>query len=153
MNGILILCNQQLQEFFSLKDGVVKVGRESDNDIQLLDDSVSRHHAELSNMPHTCEVQDRNSSNGTFVNGKQIQTAVLRHGDEVRFGNTVMRFEEVANELHDDSGKSRDYSPLSQHSTVRVKRHPEDTRIPTPDVETKSFTPPAITINRKDESL
>ncbi len=150
MNAILVLCNQQLQEFFSLTNGIVKVGRESDNNIQLMDDSVSRNHAQLSNMPNTCEVEDCGSSNGTFVNGTRVQTATLRHGDEVRFGKTVMRFEEVAHEVHDDLGKSRDYSPLSQHSTVRVKRHHDDMRAPTPDTETKTFTPPAITIKKKD---
>jgi pSer/pThr/pTyr-binding forkhead associated (FHA) protein len=153
MNAILVVCNQQLQEFFSLTDGVVRVGRESDNNIQLMDDSVSRHHAQLSNMPNTCEVEDRSSANGTFVNGTRVQTATLRHGDEVRFGETVMRFEEVSHEVHDDLGKGRNYSPLSQHSTVRVQRHHDDTRAPTPDTETKTFAPPpAITIKKKEDS-
>lgn len=152
MNCILVSCSNQIQEFFPLQEGVVRVGRESDNDIQLLDESVSRHHAQLSNLPNVCDLQDQNSSNGTFVNGKRIQSAILRHGDEIRFGNSMMRFETVNHEVHDDIGKARDYSAMSQHSTVRVKRHPSQMEAPTPQKETATFTPPQITIKRKSDT-
>jgi len=152
MNCILVLCSGHLQEFFPISEGFVKIGRESDNDIQLLDDTVSRHHADMSNMPNVCELRDNNSANGTFVNGKRIQSIILRNGDEVRFGETVMRFEAVEHEMMDDIGKSRDYSALSQHSTVRVKRHPQDMTVPIPDKATATLPAPKITIKRKDES-
>ena len=151
MNCIFILCGAHLEEYFPLSAGSVRIGRESDNDIQLLNETVSRHHALASNMPNVCELEDHNSANGTFVNGQRVQSAALRHGDEIRFGNVTMRFETVHNEIHDDLGKGRDYSLLSQHSTVRMKRHPEDMRAPTPQKETVSFTAPQITIKRKKE--
>ena len=37
-------------------------------------------------------VRDLGSTNGTFVNERRVQKAPLRNGDEVRFGNTRMRF-------------------------------------------------------------
>ena len=151
MNCILVLCGNHLQEFFPVKEGVARIGRESDNEIQLLDETVSRHHAQLSNMPNTCEIEDHNSANGTFINGKRVQSGALRHGDELKFGSTIMRFEVTDNELADESGKSRDYSALSQHSTVRVKKHPADMQVPTPEQETTTFTAPKITIKRKKE--
>ncbi len=151
MNCILVLCTNQLQELFPVKDGFVRVGRESDNDIQLLDEAVSRHHAQLSNMPNVCDIQDHNSANGTYVNGKRIQSAILRHGDEIRIGNSIMRFETVSHELHDDTGRGHDYSAMSQNSTVRVRKHPAEMQTPTPDMETKTFTAPQITIKRKKD--
>ena len=152
MNCILVLSASRLQEFFPLEQGLVRIGRESDNDIQLLDDTVSRHHANISNMPNVCELQDNNSANGTFVNGKRIQSAMLRHGDEVRFGETIMRFETLDHEIADDIGHGRDYSAMSQHSTVRVKRHPADAS-PTVDQnkKTSEIPIPKITIKRKGE--
>lgn len=151
MNCILVLCGGHIQELYPIPEGCVRVGRESDNDIQLLDETVSRYHAQLSNMPNVCELQDQSSANGTFINGKRITSAMLQHGDEVSFGGCIMRFETVDHEVHDDIGKNRDYSAMSQHSTVRVRRHPEDLQIPLPKQETATFTPPQITIKRKIE--
>lgn len=152
MNCILVLCGSHLQEFFPLKDGFVKIGRESDNDIQLLNDTVSRHHADISNMPNVCEIRDNKSANGTFVNGQRIESAMLSHGDEIRFGDTIMRFEAVDHEVKDDMSTSRDYSALSQHSTVRVQRHPQEKAAgPGAKNKTAQLEAPKITIKRKGE--
>jgi len=152
VNCILVLCDSRLQELFAIEQGLVRIGRESDNDIQLLDDTVSRHHAQINNMPNVCEVEDNNSANGTFVNGKRIQSAMLRHGDEVRFGETIMRFETMDHEMTDDIGHGRDYSALSQHSTVRVKRHPADSsHHADQNKKTAEIPIPKITIKRKGE--
>ncbi len=152
MNCILVTYTGQIQEFFPLQEGLVRIGRESDNDIQLLEESVSRYHAEINNMPNVCEIKDCNSSNGTFVNGARIQTATLRHLDEVRFGDTILRFEAVPQEMTPDIGASRNYSALSQNSTVRVRRHPADLKSPTPQPDTTTRPVPPITIKRKEES-
>jgi hypothetical protein len=39
--------------------------------------------------PQGCRVQDRKSSNGTFLNGAKIQEAMLANGDEIKAGQTV----------------------------------------------------------------
>lgn len=147
---MLINITSTLHEIIPVRDGKSTIGRESDNDIQLLDESVSRHHAHLSNMPNICEIADDGSSNGTFLNGNRIESATLRNGDELKIGDTVLRFEEISHEVHDDMGRSRDYSQLSQNSTVRVKRHPSDMRIPVPEKETKTFTASPFKLKRKD---
>jgi pSer/pThr/pTyr-binding forkhead associated (FHA) protein len=151
MNCILVTCSAQIQEIFPLKEGLVKIGRESDNDIQLLEEAISRYHAEVSNMPNVCEIRDCNSSNGTYVNGQKTQTAILRHRDEIRLGDTVFRFEQVEHEVSQDMSSSRNYSALSQHSTVRVKRHPADLKSPTPMPDTTTIPAPQITIKKKKE--
>lgn len=39
--------------------------------------------------PQGCRVQDRKSSNGTFLNGARIKDAMLANGDEIKGGQTV----------------------------------------------------------------
>ncbi len=43
-----------------------------------------------------CRVQDRKSSNGTFLNGAKIQDAMLANGDEIKGGQTVFKVKIVA---------------------------------------------------------
>ncbi len=60
------------------------IGRHSDCDICLAGDEVSRKHARMIVNASGLEVEDLGSSNGTFINGKQVQRAKLNPGDEVR---------------------------------------------------------------------
>jgi ABC transport system ATP-binding/permease protein len=66
--------------------GSVTIGRASDNDIVVPDVLASRHHATLVLTPLGTEIQDR-SSNGTFVNGTRVGSAILSEGDVVTIGN------------------------------------------------------------------
>ena len=71
---------------YPLKTGINTVGRMPDNDIAILDGSVSRRHcAIVVHSSHVCEVHDTASKNGTFVNGERITAPTqLRPGDELR---------------------------------------------------------------------
>lgn len=63
-----------------------KVGRQSDNHLQLRDSRISRNHAEI-RYDHTGFVlQDLRSSHGTFVNGHRVEQVPLHHGDLIDFG-------------------------------------------------------------------
>jgi len=53
---------------------------------------VSRRHARLDCQAGQWMITDLGSGNGTFVNGYPVTSHALRHGDEVRVGNTRMRF-------------------------------------------------------------
>jgi hypothetical protein len=76
-----------------LVDGTAQVGRSEESDVFLVDPSVSRAHAVLETAGGAPLVRDLGSTNGTFVNGERIQSRRLQDGDELRFGNTQMRFE------------------------------------------------------------
>ncbi|BBY06747.1 ATP-binding cassette domain-containing protein [Mycobacterium noviomagense] len=68
--------------------GSKTVGRFTNNDVVVDDALASRVHAMLVPTPAGIEIRDNNSSNGTFVNGARIRSAVLREGDVVTIGNT-----------------------------------------------------------------
>ena len=68
------------------------VGRISENQLHIPDDSLSSRHAEIIFENANFYVRDLDSTNGTFVNGSKIESAVLNHGDEVRFGSVACLF-------------------------------------------------------------
>lgn len=69
-----------------LPEEKVTVGRLPDNTLQISNESVSSHHAELVFENGLFHLHDLGSTNGTFVNGEQVTDAVLKDGDQVRFG-------------------------------------------------------------------
>lgn len=74
-------------------EGTIRIGRSEESEIVLLDPSVSRAHAVVEVAAGEPIVRDLGSTNGTFVNGRRIEAEALRDGDELRLGNTRMRFE------------------------------------------------------------
>jgi pSer/pThr/pTyr-binding forkhead associated (FHA) protein len=68
------------------------VGRATCNDVVLADISVSRRHALLRREPGGYVVVDRDSANGTRLNGRSVQRARLRNGDEIALGDAVVQF-------------------------------------------------------------
>ena len=71
---------------------LVRIGRAADCDLILDRQEISRHHAELLRIDATSyELRDLGSTNGTQVNGEPIQTALVRHGDEIRLGALPFR--------------------------------------------------------------
>lgn len=73
--------------------GSTWIGRDnSANDIVLASTSVSRRHSRIESDGTNFFVHDTGSTNGTFVNGQQVSTSLLRHGDTLTIGNVVFRF-------------------------------------------------------------
>ncbi|MGW6278079.1 FHA domain-containing protein [Kribbella sp. NPDC055071] len=71
---------------------LVRIGRAPDSDLILESPEVSRHHAELLRIDaDSYEVRDLGSTNGTHVNGVQVETAMVRDGDEIRLGTLALR--------------------------------------------------------------
>ena len=75
----------------------VCIGRESDNDIQLLVAGVSRYHAKISFDGMKWSISDLGSTNGTKVNGIKIeQETILKPGDKLLLGDQALLFGEPA---------------------------------------------------------
>jgi FHA domain len=70
------------------------VGKAAENDVPLAEDPTASHlHAMLERFPAGWCVTDLGSSNGTWVNGERIWASHrLRHGDEIRVGQTRLIF-------------------------------------------------------------
>ena len=72
----------------------VVLGRSSECQFQVDDDGISRRHAKVCIAPDgKFQVIDLGSTNGTYLNGTRVDTAVLKDGDKIQIGsNTVVKF-------------------------------------------------------------
>jgi len=77
---------------FSLRAGRQTIGRRDDNDIVIGDLSVSSAHAWIMNQQGHYVIMNTLSTNGTFVNGKRVHEATLKHGDRIRLGQVEFVF-------------------------------------------------------------
>ena len=78
-------------ETFQL-EGQTTIGRSPDCGIFLDDVTVSRKHAVLTNRDDGFFIEDQGSLNGTFVNRKRVESALLEDGDEVQIGKYRLTF-------------------------------------------------------------
>ncbi|HUR18147.1 MAG TPA: DUF3662 and FHA domain-containing protein [Acidimicrobiales bacterium] len=76
-----------------ISDEPVTIGRLSDCDVPVTDESVSRRHAEIRRRGSDIVVVDLGSTNGTKVNGAGVRERRLADGDEITVGSTRLRFE------------------------------------------------------------
>lgn len=83
---------------FELDGTDVNVGRGVHNQLRILDTEISRNHAVISSSDGRFAITDRDSSNGTFVNGQAIETHRLRTGDQIQFGRTTLLFADATEE-------------------------------------------------------
>src|SRR5687768_7853707 len=80
----------------------VTIGREEGNSIQLNDERVSRFHVKIQEDHNRLVITDLESTNGTKVNGEDVQLRILRYGDTLQIGRSVLLFgsrEQIAERL------------------------------------------------------
>ena len=85
-----------------LTQGSLNIGRNKDNQLRIDDPAVSNHHAKIVTVFDSSYVEDCKSTNGTFVNGKQVKTHTLHNGDVLTIGHYQILFQsEHAAPQHD----------------------------------------------------
>src|SRR5207248_11627284 len=80
----------------------ITVGREEGNTIQLNDERVSRYHVKIQEDHDRLVITDLESTNGTKVNNEDVQLRILRFGDMIQLGRSVLLFgsrEQIAQRL------------------------------------------------------
>lgn len=70
----------------------ITIGREEGNTIQLNDERISRYHIKIQEDHDQLVVTDLESTNGTKVNGEDVQLRILRFGDTISVGKSVLLF-------------------------------------------------------------
>ncbi|MBT8148182.1 MAG: FHA domain-containing protein [Gammaproteobacteria bacterium] len=77
---------------YSLDKEVMTIGRKDDNDIRIDNLAVSGHHAKLLTIFGDSFLEDLNSTNGTFVNGRSVAKHALKNGDVITIGKHELRY-------------------------------------------------------------
>ncbi len=83
---------RQFGKRYVLGDEPLTVGRGQENRIVLDNDSVSRRHCRIERRNTSWYVVDLDSTNGTYVNDQQVTEYQLRRGDQVKIGDTIVKF-------------------------------------------------------------
>ena len=80
----------------------ITIGREEGNTIQLNDERISRYHIKIQEDHDRLVLTDLESTNGTKVNGEDMRLRILRFGDMISIGRSMLLYgsrEEIAGRL------------------------------------------------------
>jgi pSer/pThr/pTyr-binding forkhead associated (FHA) protein len=92
MMRVLLKFKDAVIKEIPLEQEVYTIGRKADNDIVIDNLAVSGFHAKLVKEGETVYLEDQNSTNGTFVNGKKVAKCALNNGDVVLIGTHTIEF-------------------------------------------------------------
>ena len=106
----------------------ITIGREEGNDVQLNDERVSRFHLKLQEDGDKVVLTDLESTNGTKVNGEDVKLRILRIGDIISVGRSVLVYgsrEEISKHLsrlrsHDSGEQTGDPSGSSRSNSDQM---------------------------------
>ncbi len=119
---ILSLDNQVLAEYNMTKERYT-IGRLPDNDVRIDNPAVSGHHSLIINILNDSFLEDLNSTNGTYVNGKLIKKHALQHGDVITIGHHQLRFsDQQTNESEQDEFEKTMVIPAGQQNAEQLAK-------------------------------
>ena len=101
---------------FTLADRAVVLGRSEDCDLIVDDAQASRHHVRVEPRDGGFVLTDLDSTNGTLLNGRRVQSARLEDGDTLCLGDAVFRFLDAANletSYHQEMYRLSTHDPLT----------------------------------------
>ncbi len=125
---ILSLDGQVLAEYNMSKERYT-IGRLPDNDVRIDNPAVSGHHSLIINILNDSFLEDLNSTNGTYVNGRLIKKHALQHGDTITIGHHQLRFvDQQSDSAQDEFEKTMVIHPSTQskRSLDRVQQAVEE---------------------------
>lgn len=122
---ILSLDSQVLAEYNMSKERYT-IGRLPDNDVRIDNPAVSGHHSLIINILNDSFLEDLNSTNGTYVNGKLIKKHALQHGDVITIGHHQLRFsDQQTSESEQDEFEKTMVIPAGQQNAEQLAKAEE----------------------------
>jgi Domain of unknown function (DUF4388)/Inner membrane component of T3SS, cytoplasmic domain len=117
----------------------IYVGRSSEIELVLLEDMVSRKHAQLWIEGDKIRIKDLGSTNGTFVNGEKITETVARLGDRILVGTSIMKVietDKIGRDTQSESVSMPSPTDSVSRSTIHSNRSMAGTinEVPLPDL-------------------
>jgi diguanylate cyclase (GGDEF)-like protein len=122
-----------------LAESRVRIGRETDNDLVLLDEGVSRHHARIESHKGAWLAMDVGSRNGTLLNNEPLRGVKrLKNGDLLKLGGVIVKYlsgQDLESSLYEEMfqlavtdglthlANRRRFDEELNTETARVRRH------------------------------
>ena len=119
MARLVLSLDSQVMAEYNMNKERYTIGRLPDNDIRIDNAAVSGHHSLIINILNDSFLEDLNSTNGTYVNGKLIKKHALQHGDVITVGHHQLRFVED-DEQQDEFEKTMVIQP-SQRPVDKIR--------------------------------
>jgi pSer/pThr/pTyr-binding forkhead associated (FHA) protein len=117
-SSVFLIVNKQI---IPLTKPVTTLGRQLENDIVFHEDFLSRFHAEIVYENEKYVLYDKESTSGTFVNGRKIDRCVLNSGDLISLANIYIMF---VNNSPKIAGKSMGMTQSLQKGGVHEQETP-----------------------------
>ncbi len=130
------------------------MGRSSDLEMVLVEDMVSRRHARLWWESDQLQIEDLNSTNGTFINGEKVSQGTLKVGDRLLIGTSILKL--VTTDIAPSVGSKDLESVAAQRRTSQVRTMAGNIEeIPLPDLMQLlgSSKKTGILLLRKDDDV
>src|SRR5210317_1268814 len=106
---------------YPLDKETLTIGRKPNNDITVENLAVSGHHSRVITILQDSFLEDLNSTNGTYVNGKLIQKHALQHGDVITIGHHQLRFaDQQTSETEQDEFEKTMVIPTGQQNADQL---------------------------------
>jgi pSer/pThr/pTyr-binding forkhead associated (FHA) protein len=123
MARLMLSLDGQILAEYNMNKERYTIGRLPDNDIRIDNPAVSGHHSLIINILNDSFLEDLNSTNGTYVNGKLIKKHAMQHGDVITVGHHQLRFVDSQDGAaeQDDFEKTMVITPSSQGED-RIRR-------------------------------
>jgi len=87
--GVFLIINKQI---LPLTKTITTLGSQFENDIVFQEEFLSRFHAEIVHENDKYILYDKDSTSGTFVNGRRVDRCVLNSGDLISLANIYIMF-------------------------------------------------------------
>src|SRR5580658_9421658 len=114
MARLMLSLDGQILAEYNMNRERYTIGRLPDNDIRIDNPAVSGHHSLIINILNDSFLEDLNSTNGTYVNGKLIKKHALQHGDVITAGHHQLRFVEDDEAQQDEFEKTMVIQPSAR---------------------------------------
>ncbi len=109
---------QRLKTVIAREKSLIKIGRTDDNDLVIKNIKVSRNHAKLEKVGGEWFIEDLDSSNGTFINGKKIKRAKVTPKDVITIGGVPLNLSTLFSSEKEIAG---DIKIATEDLTFKVK--------------------------------
>jgi two-component system cell cycle response regulator len=90
---LVVFAGKDSGKRYNIKQGTTTLGRSREADITLDDERISRIHCAVEWKGDKIVIEDRESTNGTYVDSKKVNRAHLRRGAPLQVGQSVMKVE------------------------------------------------------------